>query len=166
MSGPDRIERVYDGKLLEVVVEHWGESEREIVKHPGSVAIVPVDGESRVTLVRQLREPARKLLLELPAGTLEPGEDPLDSAKRELAEETGLRGGEWRHVGGFWTSPGFLEERMDLFVATGLVPGETDTDENEEIELVRWPVDEIPDRLHEIEDVKTLAGLLFYLRTR
>lgn len=166
MSGPDGSERVYDGKLIHVDLEHWGDNDREVVKHPGAVAIVALDGEDCVTLVRQLREPARKKLLELPAGTLGPGEDPLGAAKRELAEETGLHGGDWRLAGSFWTTPGFCDEHMHLYVATGLEPGEAATEEDEEIELVRWPVDEIAGRLGEIEDAKTLAGLLLYLQRR
>ena len=166
MSEPDAVERVYDGTLIHVDLEHWGDNDREVVKHPGAVAIVAVDGEGHVTLVRQLREPARRQLLELPAGTLEPGEEPLDSAKRELAEETGLHGGDWRLAGSFWTTPGFCDEHMHVYVATGLARGEASTEDDEEIELVRWPVDEIADRLGEIEDAKTLAGLLLYLQQR
>jgi ADP-ribose pyrophosphatase len=166
MSEPDGVERVYDGKLIHVDLEHWGGNDREVVRHPGAVAIVAVDGEGRVTLVRQLREPARKQLLELPAGTLEPGEDPLDSARRELAEETGLHGGDWRLAGSFWTTPGFCDEHMHVYVATGLAQGEAATEDDEEIELVRWPVDEIAGRLGEIEDAKTIAGLLLYLQQR
>ncbi len=166
MSEPDGVERVYDGRLIHVDLEHWGDNDREVVRHPGAVAIVAVDGEGRVTLVRQLREPARKQLLELPAGTLEPGEDPLDSAKRELAEETGLHGGDWRLAAAFWTTPGFCDEHMHVYVATGLATGEPATEDDEEIELVRWPVDGIADRLGEIEDAKTLAGLLLYLQQR
>jgi ADP-ribose pyrophosphatase len=160
---PDRVERVYDGKLIDLVIETWGENRREIVEHPGAVAIVAVDADDQVILVRQLREPARKHLLELPAGGLEEGEEPLASAKRELREETGLQGGEWRHAASFWTTPGFCNELMHLFVATGLTEGEAESDEDEEIELVRWPVAEIGARLGEIEDAKTLAGLLLYL---
>jgi ADP-ribose pyrophosphatase len=163
---PDEVERVYDGNLIDLVVETWGDNTREIVEHPGSVAIVAVDQEERVILVRQLREPARKQLLELPAGGLEDGEDPLDSAKRELREETGLQGGEWREAAAFWTSPGFCNEHMHLYVATGVVEGEDDLDADEQIEIVRWPLAEIPARLGEIEDAKTLAGLLLVSRDR
>jgi len=163
---PDASECAYDGKLIDLVVERWGEHEREIVVHRGAVAIVPVDREQRVTLVRQLREPVRARLLELPAGTLEPGEEPLASARRELAEETGLHGGEWSLAARFWTTPGFCTERMHLFVATELDPGEPSVEDDEEIELVRWRVDEIAGRLDEIEDAKTLAGLLLYLGRR
>src|SRR3954469_10743048 len=96
---PDERRRVYDGKLFDVVVERWEEHEREIVEHPGAVAIVAVDGERTVTLVRQLREAARKHLLELPAGTIDEGEEPLATAQRELEEETGLTGGTWTELG-------------------------------------------------------------------
>jgi ADP-ribose pyrophosphatase len=161
---PDASRTVYDGKLFDVTVERWGEHEREIVEHPGAVAIVAVDGEGMVTLVRQRREPARKLLLELPAGTLEQDETPLDSARRELEEETGLTGGTWRELTAFYTTPGFCRERMHLFAAEGLEAGEASPEADEELELVRWRVEEIADRLGEIEDAKTLAGLLLYLR--
>ena len=86
---PDAARSVYEGRLLGLTVERWGEHEREIVEHPGAVAIVAVDGEGCVTLVRQLREPARKRLLELPAGTAEPGEEPLTTARRELQRSAG-----------------------------------------------------------------------------
>lgn len=165
-AAPDSSHTVYAGTLIDVTVEEWGGHEREIVEHPGAVAIVPVDVEGRVTLVRQLREPARKRLLELPAGTAEPGEAPLETARRELREECGLTGGVWRELAAFWTTPGFCRERMRLFAADGVVAGEADPEEDEEIELVRWPLAEVPARLAEIEDAKTLAGLLLYLQTR
>jgi ADP-ribose pyrophosphatase len=163
---PDSSRIVYDGKLVNVVVEQWGQHEREIVEHPGAVAIVAVDASNRIVLVRQLREPARKELLELPAGTVDEGEEPLATAQRELAEETGLRGGEWRHMSSFWTTPGFCRELMHVFFAEGVEEGERQPEEDESIELVRVPVAEIASRLGEIEDAKTLAGLLLYLRSR
>jgi ADP-ribose pyrophosphatase len=160
---PDSARRVYEGRLLGLTVEQWGANEREIVEHPGAVAMVAVDAEGYVTLVRQLREPTRKYLLELPAGTAEPGEEPLETAKRELQEECGLTGGEWRELAAFWTTPGFCRERMHVFAAEGVERGEASPADDEELELVRWPVAEIEQRLHEIEDAKTLAGLLLYL---
>jgi ADP-ribose pyrophosphatase len=165
VNEPHSRRTAFDGKLFDVVIEDWDGREREIVDHPGSTAIVAVhDGE--VVLVRQLREPARKPLLELPAGTLEAGEEPVASAQRELAEEVGLHGGRWRELGGFWTSPGFLREYMHVFVAEELEAGESDPDEDEEVEIVRWPVAEIAGRIGELEDAKTIAGLLLYLRSR
>ena len=161
---PDATRTVYDGKLLGVTIERWGEHDREIVEHPGAVAVVAVDADGQVTLVRQLREPARKHLLELPAGTLEEGEAPEQSARRELEEETGLSGGSWRELAAFYTTPGFCRERMHLFVAEGVERGEAKPEADEELELVRWPTADIAARLHEIEDAKTLAGLLLYLR--
>ena len=163
---PDESRTVYEGQLVDVVVETWGEHEREIVEHPGSVAIVAVDADDRVVLVRQPREPARKELLELPAGAVDEGEEPLATARRELAEETGFHGGEWRHVSSFWTTPGFCRELMHLFFAEGVGEGERHLEDDESIEVVRVPVAEIASRLGEIEDGKTLAGLLLYLRRR
>lgn len=161
---PDASRTVYDGKLFDVTVERWGENDREIVEHPGAVAIVAVDADGMLTLVRQLREAARKQLLELPAGTLEEGESPLESARRELEEETGLTGGTWRELTAFYTTPGFCRERMHLFAAEGVEAGEARPEDDEDLELVRWRVDEIAERLGEIEDAKMLAGLLLYLR--
>ncbi|HEY2741024.1 MAG TPA: NUDIX hydrolase [Gaiellaceae bacterium] len=162
---PDSSRRVYEGRLLALTVERWGENEREIVEHPGAVAMVAVDAEGYVTLVRQLREATRKRLLEIPAGTAEPGEQPLETAKRELREECGLTGGEWRELAAFWTTPGFCRERMHVFAVEGAERGEAAPADDEELELVRWPVAEIGQRLHEIEDAKTLAGLLLYVTT-
>lgn len=161
---PDDSRTVYDGKLLDVVLERWGDHEREIVEHPGAVAIVAVDEMGMVALVRQRREAARKELLELPAGTLEEGEEPLESARRELKEETGLTGGRWRELTAFYTTPGFCRERMHLFAAEGVQHGSASPEDDEKLELVHWRLDEVAGRLGEIEDAKTLAGLLLYLR--
>jgi ADP-ribose diphosphatase len=161
---PEASRTVYDGKLFDVTVERWGDHEREIVEHPGAVAIVAVDADGMVALVRQPREAARKRLLELPAGTLEEGEQPLETARRELEEETGLTGGTWRELAAFYTTPGFCRERMHLFAAEGVEGGPANPEADEELELVRWRVQDVGSRLGEIEDAKTLAGLLLYLR--
>lgn len=163
---PDSSRTAYDGKLIDVTVERWGEHEREIVEHPGAVAIVAIDRDGMLTLVRQRREAVRTELLELPAGTLEEGEAPLACARRELAEETGLTGGTWREEGAFYTTPGFCRERMHLFFAEELERGEASPESDEELEVVRWARSEIAAKVGEIEDAKTLAGLLLYLHRR
>jgi ADP-ribose pyrophosphatase len=160
---PDASKTVYDGKLIDVTLERWGDHEREIVEHPGAVAIVAVDREGMLTLVRQRREAVRATLLELPAGTIEEGEAPLDCARRELEEETGLIGGSWHEVATFYTTPGFCRERMYLFFAEGLERGEASPENDEDLEVVRWPKGEIAANVAGIEDAKTLAGLLLYL---
>lgn len=163
---PDESRTVYDGRLIDVTLERWGRHEREIVEHPGSVAIVALDADDRVWLVRQLREPARERLLELPAGALEPGEEPLPAAQRELREECGLTGGAWSELGAFWTTPGFCRELMHVYLAEGVEPGDAEPEDDEELEIVRWRVDEVDGRLGELEDAKTLGGLLLFLRRR
>ena len=163
---PDDSRTVYDGKLIDVTLERWGDNEREIVEHPGSVAIVAVDDHQRVWLVRQLREAARKQLVELPAGARDEGEEPLEAAKRELREECGLTGGDWQELAAFWTTPGFCREYMHLYLAEGVKAGDADPDEDEEVEIVHWQLDELAAKLGEIEDAKTLAGLLLFLRLR
>jgi ADP-ribose pyrophosphatase len=163
---PDESRTVYDGKLVDVTLERWGNNEREIVEHPGSVAIVAVDGDQRIWLVRQLREVARKQLVELPAGARNEGEEPLEAAKRELREECGVTGGDWRELAAFWTTPGFCREYMHLYLAEGVTAGAADPDEDEEVEIVHWRVDELAAKLGEIDDAKTLAGLLLFLQLR
>lgn len=153
-------ERVYEGAVFDVIRRDG----KDVVEHGPSVAIVPVDRGGRLTLVRQERAPVGGTLLELPAGGLEAGETPLECAQRELREETGLHGGEWVEVATFFTTPGFVDEKMHLFLATGLEQGEASPEGSEEIELVRVPVDDVPGLLEEIEDGKTLAGLLLLLR--
>jgi ADP-ribose pyrophosphatase len=143
------------------VVEEDG---KQIVEHPGSVAIVAIDRQERVVLVKQWRQPPRKELLELPAGVREAGETPLETAQRELREECGLRGGEWRELAHAWTTPGFVREAMTLFLATELDEGDVDPDEGEDVRMVRYPIADIAALLGELEDLKTLAGLLLYLR--
>jgi ADP-ribose pyrophosphatase len=137
---------------------------RDVVVHGPAVAIVAVDREGRVVLVRQDRVPAGGKLLELPAGGVENGEAPLATAQRELREETGLHGGEWAEIATFFTTPGYSDEKMHLFLATALEEGKAEPEGSEEIELVRVPLAEVPDLVAAVEDGKTLAGLLLVLR--
>jgi ADP-ribose pyrophosphatase len=151
---------LYDGPIFSVERRQG----RDVVVHGPAVAIVAVDRDDRVTLVRQQRVPAGGPVLELPAGGVEEGESPLETARRELREETGLYGGEWVEVATFFTTPGYSDERMHLFLATGLEQGEAEPEGSEEIELVRVPLAEVAELVADVEDAKTLAGLLILLR--
>src|SRR5207244_3283554 len=153
---PDESRRVFEGRRISVDVERWGDHERESVRQPGAVAIAGVHAGG----------PAREQLLELPAGTREPGEDPLATAKRELVEEAGLGGGQWRLAATFFSTPGFCDELVRVYIAEGVEETQRAPQEDEEIELVRVPVAELKSLLPQIEDAKTLAGLLLYLRER
>jgi ADP-ribose pyrophosphatase len=163
---PDSRRAVYEGRVVSLVLEQWGPHEREVLEHPGAVVVVATDADGRVVLVRQLRQAVRRELLELPAGTLDGVEDPLEAARRELAEETGFGGGSWRPGPAFFTAPGFCNERMSLFFAKGVSPGTARPEEDEVIEVVLVPADEVSETLGEIEDAKSLVGLLLYLRDR
>jgi ADP-ribose pyrophosphatase len=161
----------YDGKLGQVRIETWRhedgeEVQREVVGHPGAVGIVAVD-EENVWLVRQPREPvADPALLEIPAGKLDvEGEPPLETAKRELAEEIGKAAERWEPLHWFYTSPGFSDERVELFLATGLSDASAEADENERIEIVSWPLARLDEAIEQSRDAKSLIGLLL-LRAR
>lgn len=156
------MEKAFAGKVFDVVVRDGN----EIVLHSPAVAIVAVDAHEHVVLVRQERAPTGGAVLELPAGGVEDGEAPRAAAERELREETGLRGGEWFEAATFYTTPGYSDERMHLFVATGLTEGPVSPDADEELELVRFSLSDLPGLLEELEDAKTLAGLLLLLRLR
>ncbi len=149
---------------------------RDVVGHPGAVAIVAVDDDERLLLVRQWRVPAGRALLEVPAGTLDVHEgvteDPLAAARRELEEETGHRATTWRKLGEFWTAPGFSSELMHLYLATG-IKGATDDDrlgpdEDERLELREVPLDDALAMIErgEIRDAKSILGILWLDRVR
>lgn len=152
--------RLYEGAVFDVV-ERAG---KDVVVHGPAVAIVAVGRDGRVTLVRQERAAAGGPLLELPAGGVEAGEAPLETAQRELREETGLHGGKWAEVATFFTSPGYSDEKLHLFLATDLERGDPRPEGSEQIELVHVAREQIASLLPGIEDGKTLAGLLLLLR--
>ena len=161
------VDEVWSGRIASVRVERWRlddgeEVEREVVGHPGAVAIVAHDGE-RVYLVRQPREPVGDpALLELPAGKLdEESEDVLATAKRELAEEIGKAARSWRHLTSFWSSPGFSDEEIHVYLATDLYDEHAEADENERIEVETAPLSELDRLIRECKDSKSLVGLLW-----
>ena len=160
---------VYEGKTFDVRIDEFrhddGETaEREVVDHPGAVSIIATDDES-IYLVRQPRvavgEPA---LLELPAGKLDvEGETPLECAKRELGEEVGMTARTWSELKRFYISPGFTDEEVTLFVATGLAPiPDHEPDPSERIEVGAWPLSELDRAIGECADAKSLIGLLLF----
>ena len=161
----------YKGKIIQLQLEtliykdaktqHW-----EIVRHPGAVAILAIDENDHLYLIKQWRRAIGKMILELPAGCLEAGEEPLECAKRELQEETGYRAEKWRSLGGFYSAPGFCDEYLHLFLATDLSESALPQDENEGIDLVKIPLKEALTLVErqEINDVKTLYAILAYGR--
>ena len=161
------VDEVWSGRIASVRVERWRmedgeEVEREVVGHPGAVGVVAHDGE-HVYLVSQPREPVGEpRLLEVPAGKLdEEGEDVLETAKRELAEEIGKGARTWRHLTTFYTSPGFTDEEVHVYLATDLFDQRAETDENERIEIETVPLAELDGAIRRCKDSKTLVGLLW-----
>lgn len=162
-------ERVYDGRVVKLDVDRVRladglESRREVVRHPGATMVVPLLDDGRVVMVRQFRYATGETLLELPAGTLDhPGEEPLECARRELAEETGLTAREWRLLASFYTTPGFTDERIWCFLATGIASDAVARpDADERIETVMMPLSSAQAlaRRGEIHDAKTIVGLM------
>jgi 8-oxo-dGTP pyrophosphatase MutT (NUDIX family) len=163
---------VYEGVIAGVRVdafrhEDGSTSEREVVVHPGAVAMIAHD-ERVLYMVRQRREAVgEEHLLELPAGKFDvEGESPLETAQRELAEEIGLQATEWRELKQIYTSPGFSNERVSIMVATGLSDASADADEDERIERVEVPLDDLDAAIDECEDAKSLVGLMLFREER
>jgi ADP-ribose pyrophosphatase len=137
---------------------------RSVVRHVGSAVMLAVDKKKRILLVRQYRLPADKYIWELPAGKIDPGEKPLQAAKRELAEETGYKARTWKKLASFWVSPGYVQERMTVFLATGLTAGEATPMDDERIEARWFKRKEVKAMIAsgKIEDAKTMVGYLMW----
>jgi 8-oxo-dGTP pyrophosphatase MutT (NUDIX family) len=157
---------LFEGKIATLREDEFrypdgSKATREIVGHPGAVGIVAHD-DLHIYLVRQPREAVgEESLLELPAGKLDvPGESPIECAKRELAEEIGKSASEWRELKRLYTSPGFAEEEVILYLATGLDDASAEAEEEERIEIVAWPLADLDGAISECRDSKSLIGML------
>ncbi len=167
-------ETVYKGRIFYVTADEVREpgnvtAKRDVVRHNGSVVVLAVDTKTNpadpgILLIRQYRHAAGKFLLELPAGRIEPGEELMAAAKRELVEETGYRAAKWSKHSTYYASPGFLSEAMNIVLAEDLTLGEAAPEDDERIELLMTPLSEVIAMMHrgEIEDGKTLIGVLLY----
>ena len=161
-------ERVFDSLIIHVDramyrLPNGAVKPREIAVHPGASAVVAVDGEGMVTLVRQFRAALDRVTLEIPAGKLDaPVEDRLDAARRELSEETGLKAAKWTHLTDMASTPGFCSEVISIYLAEELSQGETHPDDDEFLNVIRMPLEEACKRVMdgEIGDSKTICGLL------
>jgi 8-oxo-dGTP pyrophosphatase MutT (NUDIX family) len=163
---------VWQGKVGSVRIDEFrhpdgSTSVREVIGHPGAVAMVAHD-ERFLYLVRQPREAVGEdALLELPAGKLDmPGESPIECAKRELAEEVGKAASQWRELKRFYTSPGFAEEAVTVYLATELEDTDAESDEEERLEVVAWPLEDLDRAIDECRDAKSLIGLLLFKELR
>jgi ADP-ribose pyrophosphatase len=159
-------ERLFQGRVVglrvdEVRLEAGRTFRAEVVEHVPSVGIVPLREDGRVVLIRQYRHPVGDWLLEIPAGSVDPGETPEACARRELAEEIGCRAEDTIRLGGFYLSPGYATEFMHIFLARGLSPAAADPDEDEQIDLAEMPLTEAlrMARAGELCDAKTIAAL-------
>lgn len=162
-------EYVYEGRIIRLRVDQvelpdGRRTVREVMEHPGAAVIVPVGDDGTVHLVRQYRDAIGMELLELPAGKLKPGEDPADCARRELREELGLIAGELTHLTSFYSSPGFCDEILHVFLAEGLQQEEEESEHEEFLEPERRPLEPLPELLEELQDGKSIIGILLALR--
>ena len=161
---------IYEGRAVKLRVDtvempSGRKTTREIVEHGECIAAVPIDADGNVLLVSQFRKPVEKELLEIPAGGIEPGEDPVATVRRELREETGYLPRKVDRLGGFYSTPGYCTEYLYLYLATDLVPGQLHAEDTENIRLVRVPVNQIFSLIASgaICDAKSIAGLLTFL---
>lgn len=161
---------IYDGRVVKLRVDtvkmpSGRETTREIVEHSDCVVIVAIDANDNVLLVNQFRKPVEKELLEIPAGGIEPGEDPVTTVRREMQEETGYLPQKVERLGGFYSAPGYCTEYLYLYLATDLTPSPLNAEDTESIELIRMPISQISSLIAEgsICDAKSIAGLLTFL---
>ncbi|MVP00121.1 NUDIX hydrolase [Paenibacillus lutrae] len=161
-----RTEPIFQGKVISLQVDHVrlpnGEmATREIVKHPGAVGVLAITGDDRMIVVEQYRKPLGKSQVEIPAGKLDPGEEPMTAALRELEEETGYRSESLQPVCSFYTSPGFADEILHLFAAQGLTAGEARPDEDEFLECTAITMEEAKELIAQgrISDAKTITAV-------
>ncbi len=170
MDAPKTMLETRRFKVIERQVERpdGGFARCQFVEHPGAVVILPLVSPNQICLIHNVRLTVDKTLLELPAGTRESGETPLETAHRELAEETGYRAGRIEPIGAFFTSPGILTERMYAFVATDLRPGTPQLEDNEQIVPVVIELDRVLEMIDggELEDGKSIAAILMWHRKR
>jgi ADP-ribose pyrophosphatase len=152
--------RVVSMRVDEITLPDGGTAIREVVDHPGAVVVAALDEAGRLYLVSQYRHAIARNLLELPAGGLEPGEEPLAAAKRELREEVDLEAHDWVSLGSFFSSPGFANERLHAFLARELVPVQGQPDEDEDLTVVTYALSDLLQHLDDVHDAKTLAALL------
>ncbi|QQS33756.1 MAG: NUDIX hydrolase [Acidobacteriota bacterium] len=163
--------KIYDGRIFDVRIDTIREGDakydREIISHRGSAVIVPLFDDGTVAMVRQYRHAAKETLLELPAGSLDEGEAPIEGAARELEEEIGYTAEKLEKIAEFYVSPGFLDEKMFVFFAAGLTQTEQRLEIDEIIEVERIPLADAIELVNrgEIHDAKTMLGLLFAART-
>ena len=161
---------IYDGRAVRLRVDtvktpSGRETTREIVEHSDCVAIIAIDADNNVLLVNQFRKAAERELLEIPAGGIDPGEDPVATVRREMQEETGYLPRRVERLGGFYSAPGYCTEYLYLYLATDLIPSQLHAEDTESIEVVRVPVAQVPSLITsgKICDAKSIAGLLTFL---
>jgi len=161
-------EEIFQGRIIKVRVDtvtlpDGGQSTREVVEHTGAVGVVAIDKDEHIILVRQFRKPVNRVMLEIPAGTLFTGEDPLQCAQRELREETGYSAQTWTKILSYFSTPGFCNEQLHLFLACDLSTGETETDPDEFVETSRLPLNEAHEMIFDggIADGKSIIGIQF-----
>ena len=159
---------IFAGRIIKVRVDtvrlpDGGESTREVVEHAGAVGVVAVDNDNNIIMVRQYRKPVEGVLLEIPAGTMEKGEDPLLCAQRELKEETGFTAEHWNKILSYYSAPGFTDEYLHLYLASDLTGGEIALDDDEFVETVRLPLSEAYRMIFEghIADGKSIIGIQY-----